>query len=213
MELAVQKRDKTEKPDALRKRGMLPAVFYGPKEETVPVAIDAAVFEKFWRESGETTILSITGVGEPKEALIQEVAVHPVTGTPQHADLYVIERGKKVEVTVPIEFINEAPAEKLGHVINKSLHEIDITVRPSELPQQVEVDVSTLADVGDHITVSEIALPPSAELGTNPDEVVASVKETQEEPEEPDTATMPEEEAEGAGEESGDESGGDSSDE
>lgn len=185
MELEVQKREKTEKPAALRARGVMPAVFYGPKEDATPVSIDTKKFAHVWGEAGGSSIVTLKGVGDDKEALIQDVAVHPVTGTPEHADLYVIERGKKIEVTVPVEFIGEAPAEKAGHIIVKALHEVEISVRPSELPQHFEVDISGLHEVSDSITVSSISLPESGEFITDPDETLVIVKEAREEPEEP----------------------------
>jgi len=175
--LAITKRDGKETADALRKGGVMPAVFYGPKEASTPIAIPLPAFERLWRESGETTIITLTGVGDPKEVLIQDVAEHPVTGAPLHADFYVLEKGKKIEIAVPIEFEGIAPAEKEGGVVVKVLHEIEIKVAPAELPQHLTVDVSKLEKIGDHITVSQVQLPPSAELITDPEELVVSITE------------------------------------
>jgi large subunit ribosomal protein L25 len=196
-ELQVKERSKKEKADTLRLSGLLPSIFYGPKEEAQPIAIDATAFGKVWKEAGGSSIVVLKGIGEDKEALIHDVDVHPVTGIPIHADLYVIERGKKITVSVPIEFIGEAPAEKAGHIISKALHEIEIEVRPSELPQHFEVDISSLSEVGDHITIGDITLPPSAELLQEKDEIIASVKEYIEVKDE-SPETVPAEEAEGA---------------
>jgi len=175
--LAITKREAKGSSNALRKGGVLPAVFYGPKEESTPIEIPLAAFERVWRESGETTIITLTGVGEPKEVLIQDVAQHPVTGIPLHADFYVLEKGKKIEISVPIEFEGVAPAEKEGGVVVKVLHEIEIKVAPAELPQHLTVDISALQAIGDHITVSQVKLPPSAELMTDPEEIVVSITE------------------------------------
>lgn len=181
LELQVKERDGKKKPSTLRKAGALPAVFYGPKEESTPVEIDASVFEKVWKETGGSAIITLKGVGEDKEALIHDVDVHPVTGVPQHADLYVIERGKKITVEIPLEFVGEAPAEKAGHTIVKVMHEIEIEVRPSELPQSLEVDISNLKDVGDSIFVKDVLLPESGEFVTDEGETIIAVKETVEE--------------------------------
>lgn len=175
--LAVTKRDGKKSADALRKGGAMPAVYYGPKEASTPIEIPLPAFERVWRESGETTIITLTGVGEPKEVLIQDVAEHPVTGTPLHADFYVLEKGKKIEISVPIEFEGVAPAEKEGGVVVKVLHEIEIKVAPAELPQHLTVDISALQAIGDHITVSQVKLPPSAELITDAEEIVVSITE------------------------------------
>ena len=59
----------------------------------------------------------------------------------------------------------------------KVLHKIEIKVAPAELPQHLTVDVSKLEKIGDHITVSQVQLPPSAELITDPEELVVSITE------------------------------------
>jgi len=175
LELEIKARDSKESSDDLREQGVLPAVLYGPKEKATPITIDAKVFERLFKESGETTIVKLKGVGEEKESLIHDVQLHPVTDKPLHADFYVIEKGKKVTLNIPLEFVGQAPAEKAGHIVVKALHEVEIEVAPSELPQQLEVDISKLENVGDHIVASEIPLPKSAELKTSPEEIVVSI--------------------------------------
>ncbi len=175
LELSIQSRDAKETNDDIRASGRIPAVFYGPKEESTPIVIDAKVFGKLFKEAGETTIIKLKGLGDEKDTLIHDVQMHPVTDMPLHADFYVIEKGKKIEIAIPLEFVGAAPAEKLGHIVVKAMHEVEIEVTPAELPQYLEVDLSKLENVGDHIVASEIKLPPSASLKTDPDEIVASV--------------------------------------
>ncbi|MDO8561797.1 MAG: 50S ribosomal protein L25 [bacterium] len=179
--IEVEPRKAKESPEALRARGAMPAVFYGPKEGTTPIAIDALKFERVWREAGETTVVALKGIGDEKEVLIHDVQFHPVTSSLLHADFYVLEKGKKITIKVPLVFTNVAPAEKAGHILVKALHEIEIEVAPAELPHDLPVDVSVLANVGDHITAGQIPLPPSATLITNKEEIVASVSEFKEE--------------------------------
>lgn len=170
--------------DEIRAKGAVPAVCYGPKEAATSVTIDALQLEKVWKEAGETTIVRIKGVGDEKDALFKDVQFHPVTGKMVHADFYILEKGKKIEIAVPLEFVGVSPAEKAGHIVVKALHEIEIEVAPAELPHHLDVDVASLENVGDHITASQVKLPPSAELKTDPEEIVASVTEFVEEKEE-----------------------------
>ena len=121
LSLAVKPRDEKETPDVLRKRGAIPAIYYGPKESATSVVIDSLAFDKIWREAGETTIVNLIGIGEEKQTLIHDVQFHPVTDRPLHADFYVIEKGKKVTIKVPLEFTGQAPAEKAGHIVVKVL--------------------------------------------------------------------------------------------
>ena len=180
--LEVKERSAKESVDALRARGAVPAVFYGPKEEATPIAIDAMKLRSVWKRAGQTSVITLKGIGEEKETLIHDVQFHPVTGALLHADFYVLEKGKKVQIKVPLEFTGLAPAEKAGHIVVKTLHEVEIEVAPAELPHNLPVDISTLENVGDHILVSQIPLPPSATLVTHGGEIVVSVKEFKEEP-------------------------------
>lgn len=182
--LEVKPRVENESADALRKLGAVPAVFYGPKEASTAISVDARELAHVWREAGETTIVTLKGLGEDKDTLIHDAQFHPVTGALLHADFYVLEKGKKIKIKVPLEFEGAAPAEKAGHIVVKALHEVEIEVAPAELPHHLSVDLTKLAIVGDHITAAQIVLPGSASLITHGEEIVASVTEFKEEKEE-----------------------------
>jgi large subunit ribosomal protein L25 len=152
-------------------------VVYGASAETTPVTLDLKAFEVAWREAGESTILSLTGLPKELSVLIQDVSVDPLYGTPTHVDLLAVRTDRTVEVTVPLEFTGTAPAEKLGGTLIKVLHEIDIEALPKDLPHSIVVDVSTLATFQDQIHVSDIVLPAGVSAVTEPDEVVALVQE------------------------------------
>ncbi len=189
--LAVQERNKKDSTDDLRGKGLVPAVFYGPKQSSTPIAIDSLKLERVWKEAGETTLVKLTGAGEEIDTLIHDAQVHPLTGKLLHVDFYVLEKGKKIEIKVPLEFVGVAPAEKLGGIAVKTMHEIEIEVAPAELPHHLDVDMSALENIGSHITAKEIKLPPSAELKTAPDEIVVSIIEFKEEKEEAPAAVVP----------------------
>ena len=176
--LEVKPRGDKESPESLRDGGFIPAVLYGPKEAAASISIDARKLENIWHEAGETTVITLKGAGADKDTLIHDAQIHPVTGKLVHVDFYVLEKGKKIEIEVPLEFIGEAPAEKLGHIVVKSLHEIEIEVAPAELPRSLDVDLSVLVDLESRITAADIKLPPSAMLITDPEEIVASVTES-----------------------------------
>lgn len=179
--LDIKARDQKESLDTLRAKGAVPAVFYGPKEKATPIAIDERSLERIFKLSGETTLITLKGVGENKDTLIRDIQFHPVTGKMLHADFYVLEKGKKIELDIPLEFSGVAPAEKAGHIVVKALHEVKIEVEPQEIPQHLTVDLSKLVRVGDRILAGDIALPSSATLITDADEIAASVTEFKEE--------------------------------
>ncbi|MEK7601263.1 MAG: 50S ribosomal protein L25 [Patescibacteria group bacterium] len=173
--LEVKPRDSKESTEALRGRGAVPAVFYGPKEASTAVVVDGRKLSSIWKQAGETTIITLTGIGEGKDTLIHDVQFHPVTSALLHADFYVLEKGKKITIKVPLVFEGQAPAEKAGHIVVKAMHEIEIEVAPAELPHNLPVDISALENVGDHITAAQVKLPASATLITDAHETVVSV--------------------------------------
>lgn len=168
-----------------RKEGKLPAVVYGPKHESTKLFLDGKEFEKIFREAGESSVLVLTGVGEDAEVLVQEVGYDPVKGTLKHVDFYAIEKGKEVTVNIPLEFVGEAPAIKLGGSLTKALHEIEVTCKPSALPHEIVVDVSGLATFEDHIRVKDLNIPAGVKVENDPEETVAVVTEVKDEPVEP----------------------------
>jgi large subunit ribosomal protein L25 len=182
MELAVEKRDISKSPKSLRNKGILPAVIYGRSEESTPIAVDLKDFEKTFRKAGESTVITLSGLGEEKDALIHDVVVHPVSGKILHADFYAIEKGQKVTVSVPIEFDGESPAVKeKGGILLKVMHELEMEVLPKELPHALHVDISKLVELDDKIAVKDIVLPPSAVITDDLEEVVAMVTVAEEE--------------------------------
>jgi len=182
IKIAVEKRDLKTSPDFLRSSGKVPAVFYGKKESSTPIAVSLSEFKKVWRAAGETSVINLSGDGIDLESLIYEVKCDPVTDIPTHVDFYVIEKGKKLEINIPLEFIGVAPAVRdLGGVLIKVLHEMKIEALPKDLPHKLEVDISTLATMDSVVTASEVKLPEGVTLMVNPDAVVASIAEIKEE--------------------------------
>ncbi len=183
MDLTVEKRDATIKAKSLRGKGVLPAVVYGRAQESTPITVGAKEFSKVFRAAGESTVITLKGLGADKEALIHEVAVDPVTGEPLHADFYAIAKGQTVTVSVPLEFEGTSGAVKdLGAVLVKVIHELEIECEPKDLPQHISVDISKLANIDDKILVSDLSLPASAKISIPLDEVVAMATEAKEEP-------------------------------
>ncbi len=184
MELAVTKRDVATKPKALREKGLLPAVLYGRAQEATPISVDRKTFEKLFHQAGESTVITLSGLGEDKDALIHEVDVDAVTGTALHADFYAIAKGQTVTVSIPLEFDGESAAVKdLGGILVKVMHEIEIECQPKDLPHAIHVDISKLATLEDQIHVKDlVGIPASAKISVDMEEVVAMIDVAKDEP-------------------------------
>lgn len=186
LSLTIEKRDLKLTPEKVRATGSMPAVFYGPKEASTAISISAKEFGKVWKKAGESSVIILKDAsGAEHEALIHEVDVHPLSGEPRHADFYVIEKGKKVEVSVPLVFsgVSSAVKDKAG-ILVKVHREIEIEAAPRDLPHDIVVDISKLVELTDVIKAGDLALPKGVELKINPDEVIASIAVAKEEVEE-----------------------------
>ncbi|MEK7200955.1 MAG: 50S ribosomal protein L25 [Patescibacteria group bacterium] len=174
--LKAEKRTKIGKLESIRKEGFMPAIYYGHKKESTPIQIKKTEFLKAWKNAGESTVIKLdTPTGE-LEALIHAVDINPITSEPRHADFYIFEKGHKVEVAVPLEFIGISPAVKdLGGVLMKILHEIKVKAEPSNLPHQIEVDISSIVELEGQILAKDISLPKGVELMEHAEEVVVTV--------------------------------------
>ncbi len=180
---------------SLRKEAMIPAVVYGKKEASTPIAVSVINFKKVWEEAGESTVVTLDGLGKGIDVLIQEVSIDHISGLPVHVDFYAIEADKMVEVEVPLEYVGEAPAVKLlGGNLVKVLHEVSIEALPKNLPHSIEVDISTLETFESQILAKDLKLSTGVTLITNAEEVVALVAAVTEEKDEdavaPDLSTI-----------------------
>lgn len=183
--LDASPRGKKEDLNKLRKEGKMPAVFYGKKTESTPISLSQKEFEKIWHKAGESSVVTIKTGKDSVDTLIHDVDLDPVTDVPRHADFYVFEKGKKLDVSVPLEFVGVSPAVKdLGGILIKALHELKISADPQSIPHRLEVDISALATLGDVIVASSIKLPAGVVLVELPGEVVASTVAPKEEKEE-----------------------------
>jgi large subunit ribosomal protein L25 len=180
--LEYKERGKKDKTNILRKNGLIPAVVYGPKEKSFSITLELEKFKKVWQEVGESGIVELRSGKNVFNALIYDVDLDPLKDIPRHVDFYVFEKGKKIQVKVPLNFVGVAPAVKdLGGVLVKVLHELEVKAEPKDLPHDLAVDISTLTNFKSQILAKDVVLPKGVELSTLPDEVVASIYEPKEE--------------------------------
>ena len=177
LSLNFEKRTKGEE-----KAGMLKAVYYGEKEKSTPIFVDAIAFGKVYKEAGESSVIALNG--EKKvQAMVQDVAYDPVKNKPIHVDFYTIEKGASIDASVPLKFVGVSEAVKsMGATLSKVLHEIEVEGDATKLPHSIEVDLSLLATLDDVIKVKDLKLPAGVKLyHMDEEEVVAAVSIAKEE--------------------------------
>lgn len=184
LKLAAEKRTMFGKQlKALRADGKMPVVMYGAKDEATPLLVGAKEFKKLLHQAGESTMITVDAGDLQKDVLIHEVDFHPVSGEPRHADLYVVDKTKVVEVDVPLRFEGISPAVKdLGGILVKVLHELEIEVLPMHIPHDIEVDITALVALDSQILVKDLKIPTGVKVKLDPEAVVASISVAKEEP-------------------------------
>ncbi|MCK9352432.1 MAG: 50S ribosomal protein L25 [Candidatus Paceibacterota bacterium] len=189
--LTTQERDIKISADVFRKQGLLPCVYYGPKEKPVPIAVNKIEFLKAWKEAGESTVITLNTGKKEIDVLIQDMSFDPVRNEVIHADFYVLEKGKVVEVYVPLDFVGVSKAVKdLSGILVKVLHEIEVEALPKDLPHTIAVDISALDGLDSQIFAKDLKLPSGVNLITEPEEVVAAISVAEEEVEEAPAADL-----------------------
>lgn len=146
---------------AIRRDGRTPAVIYGGKEEPILIHLEQKELVR-QLNTGHfmNSIVNIEIGGKTIRTLPKDVAFHPVTDRPLHVDFLRMTGDSKVEVQVPVVFINEedSPGLKKGGVLNIVRHELELLCPNSDIPEEIQIDV-TGKDLGDSIHISEVTLP------------------------------------------------------
>ena len=146
---------------ALRRDGRTPAVIYGGKEEPTLIHVEQKeLVRQLMTGHFMNSIVNIEIGGKTVRTLPKDVAFHPVTDRPTHVDFLRLTGDSKVEVQVPVVFVNEAasPGLKKGGVLNIVRHELDLLCPNADIPEEIQVDV-TGKEIGDSIHISDVTLP------------------------------------------------------
>lgn len=161
--LALQAEERTllgKKVKNLRKDGKLPGHVFGKGIDGENVLVTASDFLKTFQSAGETGLIDLKiGTEKVRPVLIREVQYNPVDGKLIHVDFYQVNLSEKVKVPVPIELIGEQ-SEKvhLGEaIVLQTLNEIEVEALPTDLIEKLAVDISSLKEIDDAITVGQLS--------------------------------------------------------
>lgn len=150
---------------ALRREGRVPAVIYGGKKEPTPIHVEEKELIKLLMTGHlMNSIVQIKVGSETFRTIPKDVAIHPVTDRPTHADFFRLAKDAKIEVSIPVVFTDEeeSPGLKKGGVLNVVRHEIDLICDADKIPGEIEISVEG-KEVGDSIHISEVDLPAGSE--------------------------------------------------
>jgi large subunit ribosomal protein L25 len=189
----------------LRREGQVPGVIYGGSDDTLAFKVDSRVLRQVLVD-GSALIDVEVGGGKSRPAIIKDQQFHPVRDELMHIDLLEVRLDEKIRsmVSIELEGAEEAPGVKEGGVLDQVTREVEIEALPTDIPENITVDVSGL-DIAATLTLAEVDAPQGVEfVADNPEEVTVATVVVPTEVEEPEEV---EEETELVGEEAEAEAG------
>src|SRR5579863_3336309 len=165
----------------LRKEGILPANIYGHHEASQAIQIEVRDFEQIVRSHAATGIIRLrqSGDGTEQTALIRHVQHDPRSGKAIHVDFFRVSMNERLAVKVALHFVGEAPGVKNeGGVLLHLLDAIEVEGMASDLPEFIEVDISSLTEIDSILHAGDVKLPEGFTLNTDASEGVAKVAAT-----------------------------------
>jgi len=161
-----------------RRAGMVPGIIFGGDADPLPINVPFNVLLKALKSGRfKSTLLNMKVEGHDDVRVIcRDVQRHVVKDLPTHIDFMRLKRTTKINLFIPVEFINEeaAPGIKRGGVLTTVRPEVELIVTAGDIPEKLTVDMTGL-DVGDTINISDITLPEGAKPTIDRDFVVANL--------------------------------------
>ena len=189
----------------LRREGLVPAILYGPKRDSLPLTVSPMDLDKIYKTSGtEQVIFNLVienGGTQNVTAMVKEVQATPVTRQYLHVDFYEISLDEEIVVSILVEVTGKSKGVERGGFLQVVRHELEVSCLPTDMPDSIRVDVTDL-DIGDAIHVEDLALIDKVKLLADPGltvlTVVAPTVEEEELPEEEEIEEAEETEGEEA---------------
>lgn len=186
--LEAKKREdlKRSHTKALREAGEVPGIIYGYQVEPKAVTVNSLELIKTLRKEGKNAIISLQIDSDAVDVMLHEYQIDPLKDELVHADFYAVNMQEEMDVQVPITLEGEAQGVKEGGVLQQPLYELSLRAKPTDIPEQIKIDVSDLA-VGDSILVSDLKDGRNYEILEDEAATIVSILVPDEEPAEEST--------------------------
>ena len=161
----------------LRASGMVPAVLYGDGSEaggSTALAVPDKVVDYTLQHLGDNALYDIDLGAGGSTARIVDAQRDPVSGRLIHVDFAPVNMRERIEITVPLHVVGEAPGAEEGGVLQQVAYEVQIETLPGDIPQELTLDVSSLG-MNENLTLADLDLPDGIILISDPEEVAATV--------------------------------------
>jgi len=161
----------------LRRDGILPCNIYGKGIKSTAVQVPQKDFDAVYKEAGVTGLVDVE-LGDKVTPVLIHNMQKDFRGNVLHADFFQVNLKEKVKTMVPLEIVGEPKAvlDKIGLLMN-ILSEVEVEALPTDLPENIEVNVEHLANVDDQITVADLKIPAEVTILTEPEQVISKIGE------------------------------------
>lgn len=169
--LSAEIRERKEKLE----KDQLAAVLYGRDQESLSLKMNYNAFDKLFEEAGESNLISLSLKDQIFPVLVKAIQKDVIKGTYIHIDLYKVNMKEKVKAEIPLEFIGEDKSKalkELGGIFITNINEIAVECLPADLVDHIEVDISSLAELGDAIRIEDLKIPAGIHLFQEGHEIV-----------------------------------------
>ncbi len=162
----------------LRKKGYIPGVLYGENQEPVGITLTQKELEQVLHQRGGKGLLTLK-INDDKKVtetpvMVKEVQTHPVKGVVIHIDLHQVNLRQRLEVEVPVQLTGDAEGVKEGGILQQHMRTITLKCLPTDIPESISYDISQLK-IGEQLTVSQLIIPNSSEMISEPEQMVANI--------------------------------------
>jgi large subunit ribosomal protein L25 len=164
------------KVNKLRKTGVVPATLYGRGMTPTTITIPLESFLSVYKKAGETHIVDLSVSGKTYPVLIHTVQQHPVSNIIQNVEFLTVNLTEKLKTYVPIQIVGESQAVKDGKgTVITTLQEIEVECLPTNIPESVDVDISSLTEVDQEIKVSQLSAATNVVILADPEQTVVKI--------------------------------------
>lgn len=139
----------------LRHEGFVPAVVYGYKTDSTTIAVSEIDLLKTLREVGRNGVMKLDVDGKSVNVVLSDYQMDVLKGKFVHADFLAINMSDELDVNVAVHLTGDSAGVREGGVLNQPNRELTVKVKPSEIPDSIDIDVSELA-IGETLTVGDI---------------------------------------------------------
>ncbi len=159
--------------NAMRREGKLPAVVYGKKSAPFPITLNLRETMLTLRGLPSSHLIKLIVDGTAHTVLVREKQYHVLKNELIHLDFQAISMDEKLIAKVPVRLIGVAPAIKeFEAMLMTELDELEVEAYPADLPEYIDVDVTSLTELGANITVGSLSLGSKVEVRHEADEVI-----------------------------------------